>query len=109
MRDAGASRCSAVLALGVFAVTLAYFALFIHYGFNLDDEGTLLAQFYRTYLGELPYRDFHMGYTPSGHYFHAALFRLFGVSVVPLRCALAVCHALVAALHRLQAGRATPR
>lgn len=98
MPESGRSGRTTVLAFGIFALTLCYFSLFIHFGFNLDDEGTLLAQFYRTYLGELPYRDFHMGYTPSGHYFHAALFRLFGVSVVPLRCALAVCHALVAAL-----------
>jgi HEAT repeat protein len=98
VREPGAGGRTTVAALGIFALTLAYFALFIRFGFNLDDEGTLLAQFYRTYLGELPYRDFHMGYTPSGHYFHAALFRLFGVSVVPLRCALAICHASVAAL-----------
>ncbi len=85
-------------AAAVFAVAFGYFALFVHYGFNLDDEGTLLAQFYRTYLGEIPYRDFHMGYTPAGHFFQARLFETFGVSVVPLRVALAVCHSLIAML-----------
>ncbi len=91
----GAGTGAAIL---VFAVAFAYFALFVHYGLNVDDEGTLLAEFYRTFRGELPYRDFHMGYTPLGHYFQAALFRCFGVSVVPLRWALAVCHSLVAML-----------
>jgi hypothetical protein len=87
-----------VEAIAVFALALAYFALFVRYGFNLDDEGTLLAQFYRTYLGQIPYRDFHMGYTPAGHQLQARLFDLFGVSVVPLRAALAVCHATCATL-----------
>ncbi len=82
----------------MFAGALAYYALFVHYGVNLDDEGTLLAQIYRTAQGELPYRDFHMGYTPGGHYYHAWLMRLFGPSVVPLRWSLAVCNALVSAL-----------
>jgi len=95
---AGTAAPATALALAVSAVAFAYFALFVHYGFNLDDEGALLAQFYRTYLGELPYRDFHMGYTPSGHYFQAGIFWLFGVSVVPLRWSLAACDSLVALL-----------
>jgi HEAT repeat protein len=101
-------RARAAAGLGVFALVLAYFALFVRYGINLDDEGTLLAQFYRTYLGEVPYRDFHMGYTPSGHYFQALLFHVFGVSIVPLRWGLAVCHSLTAALLFVIARRIMP-
>jgi hypothetical protein len=96
MRKRGAA--SRLAALAVFAGALAYFALFITYGVNLDDEGTLLAQIYRTAQGELPYRDFHMGYTPGGHYYHAWLMQLFGASVVPLRWSLAVCNAMVSVL-----------
>jgi hypothetical protein len=92
------TRGGSVRAAAVFVLAFGYFALFIHYGFNVDDEGTLLAQFYRTYLGQIPYRDFHMGYTPAGHYLQARLFGFFGVSVVPLRVALAVCHSACAAL-----------
>ena len=92
------SPAGARLAVAVFALTFAYFALFVRYGLNVDDEGTLLAEFHRTYLGQLPYRDFHIGYTPLGHYFQAFLFSLFGVSVEPLRWALAVSNGLVAAL-----------
>src|SRR5436190_793476 len=91
-------RRDTAVAVAVFLVALVYFALFISYGVNVDDEGTLLAQIYRTAQGEVPYRDFHMGYTPGGHYYHALLMRLFGPSVVPLRWSLAVCNALVAAL-----------
>lgn len=91
-------RSGGLTAFAVFALAFGYFALFVRYGFNLDDEGTLLAQFYRTYLGQVPYRDFHMGYTPVGHYFQARLLEWFGVSVVSLRVALAVCHSACAAL-----------
>ena len=82
----------------VFGMALAYYGLFVRYGFNVDDEGTLLAEFYRAARGELPYRDFHMGYTPGGHYYHALLLRLFGLSVIPLRWSLALGHATVATL-----------
>src|SRR5258706_13019986 len=102
------ARGGSLRALAVFALAFGYFALFIHYGFNLDDEGTLLAQFYRTYLGQIPYRDFHMGYTPAGHEFQARLFELFGVSMVPLRVALALCNATCAALLFAIARRTMP-
>lgn len=105
-RSRGATR--GLEALAVFGLALGYFLLFVHYGFNLDDEGTLLAQFYRAYLGQIPYRDFHMGYTPAGHELQARLFELFGVSVVPLRVALAVCNATCAALLFAIARRTMP-
>jgi hypothetical protein len=98
MKGGPSVRNRAPAAVAVFGLALAYFALFVAYGINLDDEGTLLAQIYRTAQGEVPYRDFHMGYTPGGHYYHAWLMQLFGPSVLPLRWSLAVCNALVAAL-----------
>lgn len=94
---ASASSHVALACLTIFALTFGYFALFVHYGWNESDEGVLLAQYYRTYTGEVPVRDFHIGYTPGGYYFNAALFHWFGPVVTSLRWALVMCHALVAA------------
>lgn len=70
----------------------------IGYGLNVEDEGALLAQFYRVYAGDVPVRDVHMGYTPGAYYFHSALFAYFDVSTTVVRVALVVCHALLVAL-----------
>jgi HEAT repeat protein len=98
VREAGGRPRSRAAVLALFGLALGYFALFVRYGYNIDDEGVILAQYHRTYLGHTLYVDFNVGYTPLAYYFHAALFHLFGVSVVPLRWALALCHATVAAL-----------
>ncbi len=83
-------RGSARLATGLVALGMAALYLaFVDYGFNLDDEGTVLYQILRTARGERPYLDFHTGYTPAGFYLNAALFDAFGTSVRPIRFLLA--------------------
>ncbi|MBI1816126.1 MAG: HEAT repeat domain-containing protein [Deltaproteobacteria bacterium] len=72
----------------------AYFISLAWYGLNVDDEGTLLYQIYRTYLGQILYDDFHAGYTPGIFYWNAAVFWLFGVNVVAIRLCLAVINGL---------------
>ncbi|MDG2307460.1 MAG: glycosyltransferase family 39 protein [Candidatus Binatia bacterium] len=73
----------ATVLLGVFSAGL--YLSFVRYGVNLDDEGTILYQILRTYRGQLPYIDFHTGYTPAMFYLNAGLMEVFGVSVMPLR------------------------
>jgi hypothetical protein len=69
-------------------------AAFLHYGFDLVDEGTLLAQFARVRSGQWPYRDFHTGYGPAAFGLNAALFAVFGTRLDVVRIGLVVTHAV---------------
>jgi 4-amino-4-deoxy-L-arabinose transferase-like glycosyltransferase len=56
---------------------------------NMDpDEGIVLRGAHRILGGEVPYRDFFTFYTPGSFYFTAALFRIFGDSILVARSAL---------------------
>lgn len=83
---------------GFFALTAWYFFALVPYGMNLDDEGTLLYQIYRTALGHRLYTDFHAGYTPGVYWWNGLLFRALDVNVLYLRGVLAVINALSAYL-----------
>ncbi len=79
--------------LAAFILMLAgviYFGFLAPYGLNLDDEGTILYQIYRTAIGQVLYVDFHAGYTPGVFWWNAFLFRLFGVNALVIRLALAL-------------------
>jgi hypothetical protein len=77
-----------------------------HYGLDLVDEGTLLAQTERVRTGQWPYRDFHTGYGPAAFALNAALLTLFGVRLEVVRIGLAVTHAAGLAALAVLAARA---
>src|SRR5690349_8050457 len=52
------------------------------------DEGILLQGAVRILQGQVPYRDFFSFYTPGGYYLYAALFKVFGTSIVVARATL---------------------
>ncbi|HWP66574.1 MAG TPA: hypothetical protein VNO26_11745, partial [Candidatus Limnocylindria bacterium] len=80
-----------------------------HYGLDLVDEGTLLAQTERLRTGQWLYRDFHTGYGPASFALNAALLNTFGVRVEVVRVGLAVVHAVTLAVLAVLAGRALGR
>lgn len=84
-------RAEGLLLLGL---VLAYFVILAPYGLELADEGHLVHQIYRSFLGQLPYLDFHTGYTPGVYYWNAGLFAAFGVNLIVVRLSLAICNAL---------------
>jgi hypothetical protein len=94
---AGALRV-ALETLVVFAVMLAYLALFRTYGFDIVDEGTQLAQVDRVAHGARPYLDFETGYTPWYFALHVALWRLTGTELLATRTFGVVLHATTVAL-----------
>jgi hypothetical protein len=91
----------------VFAIALAFYGSFADYGFNREDEGTLLTQFWRWSTGESPYTGFHMGYTPGVHFLHKTVMEWFGPGILPGRYLLAIINALACALLFLQTARLT--
>jgi 4-amino-4-deoxy-L-arabinose transferase-like glycosyltransferase len=88
-------------ALGVGAMVLGVFALYAwSAGYWIDpiDEGYFLDMADRILRGELPYRDFTTYYTPGVFYLFALFFKLFGISILPIRLLMAGLRAVCALL-----------
>ena len=80
----------------VFLLAALYFAAFRHYGFQLEDEGTILSHFARVAAGERPYLDFFTVYTPGFYATGAAVLTAVGNDVGALRAVLTLLHASTA-------------
>ncbi|HYC54604.1 MAG TPA: hypothetical protein VEL28_06680 [Candidatus Binatia bacterium] len=91
--------------LAVFVLALVYLLLLRSYGFQLEDEGTLLFQFDRVLHGQQPYLDFHTGYTPGFFAIGTFVLRLFDSPVPGLRLVLALVNAASAACFCVMARR----
>ena len=65
---------------------------------QLNDEGLMLQAAARTANGEIPYRDFWWFYPPGQSYLLAAVWKLFGASLIPWRVVRAASDATVALL-----------
>src|SRR3981081_861132 len=82
--------------LGV--VVLAADVWSAHVWIDVVDEGYFLDLADRVRTGAVPYRDFSTYYTPGIFYLFAAVLKIFGVGVLPLRYLLAGLRATAAVL-----------
>lgn len=91
----------------VFLASFLYLALFRAYGFQLEDEGTVLLLLSRFARGELPYTDFHTGYGPAFFSLGRLLLAAAGESTVGVRVGLAAVNACSASVMYVIARRST--
>jgi hypothetical protein len=108
-RRAAAPRSGMLAPLLIFVATLAYLGVLRGYGFQFEDEGLLLFQFDRVLRGQIPYLDFHTGYTPGLYYGALAIFAGLGRSALAIRTGLAVLNATSAMLLYVVAGGSSVR
>ena len=73
------------------------------------DEGIILQGAVRILRGEIPYRDFFSFYTPGSYYIYAAVFRVFGTSLLVARSVLLAYAALFSGVTYLLARRVSSR
>ena len=87
-----------------------FFGVLAPYGIQVGEDGDMLYQAYVTWRGQLPYVDFSTGYTPLYFYWHALLFRVFGVDALVIRVSTAVTNTLTLVLmYHLAARLVRPR
>src|SRR6266852_5572105 len=79
-------------------VVLAAYVWSGHVWIDVVDEGYFLDLADRVRNGALPYRDFSTYYTPGIFYLFAAILKVFGVSVLPIRYLMAGLRAAAAVL-----------
>jgi hypothetical protein len=108
-RTSPASGRLVVEAALVGIAVLAYLWPFRLYGFDVVDEGTLLAQIDRVARGGRPYIDFETGYTPGFFAVHASLWNGTGEGLAATRTFGIGLHALTAAFLYGLATRAAGR
>lgn len=70
------------LVLILFGAFLAYLVAKSRFGINVYDEGLALLGAQNVIAGQVPYRDFWTVYPPGSFYLDAALFKVFGSSIL---------------------------
>jgi len=105
----GRSAAERRIMILLFACTWIYLCLFRRYTGLDPDEGIILQGAQRILRGEVLYRDFFSFYTPGSYYFLAALFRIFGSSLLAARTALVFFGGMFSFIHYLLARRVCSR
>jgi len=90
-------------------MSFLYFIVCMDRNVNPYDEGIILFGANRVMDGDIPHRDFYANYGPAQFYIVAALFKVFGPSVLIERCWDAVVRSVLAALVFAVADRFTLR
>lgn len=67
---------------GIFGLAFIFLLLTMSRGISEYDEGIILFGSVRILSGDVPYRDFYANYGPAQFYVVAALFKMFGPSVI---------------------------
>ena len=75
-------RANVMFAVAVFFGAFVFLLATMGRSVDLYDEGIVLFGSVRVLSGDVPYRDFHTNYGPGQFYALAALFKLFGPSVI---------------------------
>src|SRR5487761_871033 len=97
------------IALLLFAISVLYLRLFYNYTILYIDEGIILQGAQRILQGQVPYRDFFSYFTPGSYYWMAALFKVFGSSILVARAALMVYGGVFSSVTYLLARRVCSR
>lgn len=100
-------RMATVIAL-ILAASF-YLTLFMNRSVNLTDEGLVLFGAERVLNGDIPHRDFFTLYGPGQFYLLAALFKLFGSSVLVERAWDTVVRCISVVLVFVIVNQAAPR
>ena len=66
----------------IFGFAFLFLMLTMNMFINIYDEGVILFDSVRILSGDVPYRDFYANYGPAQFYVLAALFKMFGPSVM---------------------------
>jgi hypothetical protein len=81
----GARKCTALrycVPLAVFGGSFLFLIITVYRIVNQYDESLILVGSTRVLSGDIPYRDFYANYGPAQFYVLAALFKVFGPSVL---------------------------
>ena len=102
------SRKRALMPVAVLLLSWLYLVLGVTRSLNIYDEGLIVYGAERVLAGDVPYRDFWTVYSPGQFYTLAAIFRLFGVSVMMARIYDTVMRALLVLVMFLLARKLAP-